>query len=280
MAESVHRDVTASGVRLRVAERGEGPSIVLLHGLFVDHTTWDGVVDGLSGEFHLVAPDLPGFGESEKPSPMRFPYGVDAFAEAIADLHAGLGLGRVAVVGHGLGGAVAITLAARHAELVSHLVLVDSLCFAAALGLERTLIQLPLAGSFAFRQLWGRAAFHALFRNRMLAATSTVPAARIDYYYDVFNTPAARGSAFATLRSTLDPRPVEARTSRVKTPTLVVWGRRDRVYPAAFGQRLARRIRDAGFELLDTAHCPQEERPREVALVIGRFLRAERPTLK
>ncbi|HOU93914.1 MAG TPA: alpha/beta fold hydrolase, partial [Polyangiaceae bacterium] len=129
------------------------------------------------------------------------------------------------------------------------------------------------------RQLWGRTAFHALFRERMLGTGATVPAARIDHYYDAFNSPAARGSAFATLRATLDPRTVEARTTRVKTPTLVLWGRRDRVYPAALGQRLARRIRDAGFELLDAGHCPQEERPREVALVIARFLRAERPTL-
>lgn len=279
MTGTVHRDVTASGVRLRVAERGEGPTVVLLHGLFADHTTWDAVGDELVREFRVVSPDLPGFGESEKPPPVRYPYGVDAFAEAIADLHAGLGLDRVAVVGHGLGGAAAITLAAEHAELVSHLVLVDALCFPAAFGFEQTLAQLPLVGSFVFRQLWGRTAFHALFRERMLATGATVPAARIDHYYDAFNSPAARGSAFATLRSTLDPRAVEARTTRVKTPTLVLWGRRDRVYPAALGQRLARRIRDAGFELLDAGHCPQEERPREVALVIARFLRAERPTL-
>ncbi len=279
MTGPVHRDVTASGVRLRVTERGEGPAVVLLHGLFADHTTWDAVGDELASEFHVVAPDLPGFGESEKPPPMRFPYGVDAFAEAIADLHAGLGLERVAVVGHGLGGAVALTLAAGHAELVSQLVLIDSLCFPAAAGIEQTLAQVPLVGSFVFRQLWGRTAFHAFFRERLLAAGATVPAARIDHYYDVFNTPAARGGAFATLRSTLDPRAVEARTNRVTAPTLVVWGRRDRVYPAALGQRLARRIRDAGFELLDAGHCPQEERPHEVALVIARFLHAERPTL-
>jgi pimeloyl-ACP methyl ester carboxylesterase len=278
MADPMHRDVTASGVRLRVAEVGEGPPVVLLHGLFVDHTTWDGVVADLASEFRLIAPDLPGFGESEKPPPVRFPYGVEAFAEAIADLHAGLGLGRVALVGHGVGGAVALTLAARHAELVSHLVLLDALCFPAALGIERALAQIPVLSSFAFRQLWGRTAFHALFRDRLLAAGTSISTARIDYYYDVFNTPTARGGAFATLRSTLDPRPVEAQTSRVQTPTLVLWGRRDRVYPAAFGQRLARRIRGAGFELLDAGHCPQEERPREVAQAIGRFLRSERPT--
>jgi pimeloyl-ACP methyl ester carboxylesterase len=75
----VHRDVTASGVRLRVAEVGNGPTAVMLHGLFVDHTSWNGVAAALKDRFRVVAPDLPGFGESEKPPPQRFPYGVDTF---------------------------------------------------------------------------------------------------------------------------------------------------------------------------------------------------------
>ena len=82
--------------------------------MFVDHTSWDRVAEQMAGRFRVIAPDLPGFGASEKPPPNRFPYGIDAFAEAIADLYAGLELGRASVVGHGLGGAVALTLSARH----------------------------------------------------------------------------------------------------------------------------------------------------------------------
>src|SRR5689334_25405900 len=129
MAARLHRDVTASGVRLRVAEDGSGPPVVLLHGLFVDHSSWDGVIASLCSDFRLIAPDLPGFGESEKPPASRFPYGVDAFSEAICDLYAALEVGRAAVVGHALGGGVALALAARHPELVSRLVLIDALCY-------------------------------------------------------------------------------------------------------------------------------------------------------
>src|SRR5688572_21146632 len=117
--EAMQRDVTASGVRVRVAERGDGAHVVLLHDLFVDGTSWSEVGGELARDFHVVIPDLPGFGSSEKPSPTRFPYGVDAFVESVADLYAGLSLGRAAVVGHGLGGAVALSLAARHPELVA-----------------------------------------------------------------------------------------------------------------------------------------------------------------
>jgi pimeloyl-ACP methyl ester carboxylesterase len=67
-----------------------------------------------------------------------------------------------------------------------------------------------------------------------------------------------------------------ASTGRIKTPTLVVWGRHDGVYPAAYGQRLAREIPDAGFELMDTGHVPQEEAPEELAAIVGRFLKDRR----
>jgi pimeloyl-ACP methyl ester carboxylesterase len=273
------RDLTASGVRLRVVLDGAGSPVVLLHGMFVDATSWQPVIDELREQFLLVAPDLPGFGESEKPPANRFPYGVEAFVGAVADLYAGLELGRAAVVGHGLGGAVALSLAARHPELVSRLVLVDTLCYPAPLDFRRKLVLLPVLGGFVFRQVWGKSMFRAFFRDVMLAPRANVPNQRLDHYYDAFNTPAARGSALATLRATMDTRPLEAQTARIQAPTLVIWGRRDRMYPAGFGQRLAREIRGAGFELLDTGHAPHEERPSEVAAVIARFLRDERRTL-
>lgn len=272
MPGPTHRDVTASGIRLRVVEHGEGPPIVLVHGLFMDHRTWDGVRSELSDRYRIITPDLPGFGQSEKPSPNRFPYGIDAFAEAIADLYAGLELGRAALVGHGLGGAVVLTLAARHPELVSHLVLVSPLVPPERPSLESRLARLPFVGNLVFRQLVGRSLFRAYFRERMLSSSAGAASERIDAFYDAFNSPAARGSALATLRSCADPRPALAQTSRIQTPTLVIWGHGDALSPARFGQRLAREIRGAGFEQLDAGHAPQEERPREVARLVARFL--------
>ena len=64
--------------------------------------------------------------------------------------------------------------------------------------------------------------FRAFFRDQLLSPAAQVPTARIDHYYDLFNTPAARGSALATLRATVDVRNVEAHTTRIQTPTLVI----------------------------------------------------------
>lgn len=276
-AALVHREIKASGVRLRVVEAGSGPPLVLVHGMFADHTSWDDVIDLLSDDFRIVAVDLPGFGTSEKPSPSRFRYDVDAFAGVLADLYAALGLGRAALVGHGLGGAAAIAVAAHHPELVSRLVVVDALCYEARPDLLRRVALAPLIGGFAFKQLWGRAIFRSYFKSRALGRSSSSPQ-RIDHYYDAFNSPTARGTALATLRNTADTRSVLANVRRVKAPVLVLWGRHDRIYPAGFGQRLARELHGAGFELFDAGHAPHEERPEQFAAVLRRFLLNERPS--
>jgi pimeloyl-ACP methyl ester carboxylesterase len=181
------------------------------------------------------------------------------------------------VVGHALGGAVALTLAARHPELVERLVLIAPLCESANHGLRSRFGLWPLVGGLVFKQLWGKASFRAFFRATMLSSPKAVPPARIDRYFELFSSPLARGAALATLRATVDTRPVVAHTTRLSVPTLVLWGRADRVIAAGVGQKLAREIPGARFELLPAGHAPQEEQPAELAALIARFLRDERP---
>jgi pimeloyl-ACP methyl ester carboxylesterase len=270
--ELLHRDIKASGVRLRVAEVGAGAPVVLLHGQFADHSTWEDVIESLGANYHLVAPDLPGFGASEKPPSSRFAYGVEAFCETIVDLYAALELGPAVVVGHGLGGAIALGLAAKHPELISGLVLVDALCYEAPIDLRRRVALLPLVGGFVLKQLWGRPTFRGYFRDVVVANPDERVAQRIDHYYEVFSSPAARGSALATLRGTVDTRPLVAHTARIAAPTLIVWGRYDRLHPVRLGHRLSREIRGAGLEIFETGHAPHEEQPARFARALGRFL--------
>lgn len=276
MDEPHYRDVLARGVRLRVREEGTGPPVLYLHGIHLDHSTWSEVCAALGPDLHHVMPDLPGFGESEKPPAARFAYDVEAFTDAIVDLYGGLGLGRAVVVGQGLGGTIAITLAARHPELVNKLVLIDAAPNALEPSLPTRVAAVPIVGGLVVKQLLGRAAFRSFFRRSLLGPDSRIDAARIDRYYELFNTPASRGSALATMRATADARAIIALTPRIETPSLVIWGRHDRVCPAAFGQRLSRQIRGAQLELVDAGHCPQEERPEAVIAAMRRFLGTDR----
>jgi pimeloyl-ACP methyl ester carboxylesterase len=274
----VLRDVTARGVRTRVLEAGSdrSPALVLVHGLYTSHRSFEDVIEPLSGRFHVIVPDLPGFGESEKPSPARYGYGVEAHAEAVADLIAAFGVGRASVLGHAMGGAVAMTLAAEHPELVQRLVLEDPLAYPHRMSLRARLPLVPVIGGIVFKQLYGRAIFRALFRDEMYAPGGAPPLERIDWHYDVFNSPAARESAHAVMRATLDTRAVIARLPRIVAPTLVLWGREDRIYPVQGAHRLAREITGARLEIMDAGHVPHEERPRELMTLLAEFLGGKR----
>src|SRR5262249_58693290 len=137
--------------------------------------------------------------------------------------------------------------------LVERLVLVDALTYPFALDFKARLPMMPFLGGFFFKQLYGRAAFRNHFRESVFAHGSSMPLDRVDRYYDLFNTPAARESAHAVLQSMVDTRPIVARITRISPRALVVWGRGDRIFPASFGQRLAREI---GGARLGTLHAP------------------------
>jgi pimeloyl-ACP methyl ester carboxylesterase len=272
------RDVTARGVRTRVLEAGreDAPALVLIHGFLESRRTWDDLIDDLAERFHVIAPDLPGFGESEKPNPARYSYGIESHAEAIADLIAAFGVGRASVVGHAMGGAIAMTLAATHPELVQRLVLEDPLAYPVPPSFRARVALAPIVGGLIFKQLLGRSLFRSYFREELLRPGADVPLERIDWHFDCFNSPSSRESAYAVMRAVLDTRPVVARISRITAETLVIWGRDDVLYPAASANRLARELPHAKLEIMDTGHSPHQEKPRELLALLVEFLEGKR----
>ncbi len=270
--------MTVRGVRVRAVHAGSPtkPALLLIHGFLVTHAEWDEVLDELAQRFYVVAPDLPGFGDSEKPGPARFAYGIEAFAEAVADLVAAFDLSRANVIGHSMGGAVALTLAAQHPEIVQRLVLVDPLVYPFPMSLKARMPLYPIIGPFIFKQLYGRSMFRSYFRDEVFPSGVGLNLERIDEYYDRFNAPAARESAYATMRAMLDTRPVVARLGRVRAPTLIVWGREDRLFPVSFAGKLAKEIPGALLEVMDTGHSPAEERPSQFMAAVTEFLEGRR----
>lgn len=242
---------------------------MLLHDALASHETFLGSLQYLASSFRVIAPDLPGFGGSEKPDPAAYAYGYDAFAESIVDLVAALGLGRVHVCGHAMGGGVALAVTARHSAVVHKLVLVDALVFPAAEHLLDRAGRVPFVGGLLWRQIVGS----ALFRGYLEPSVT----AHLDAFYAAFNAPAGRQAAHATIVAKSDTRSLVARLPRVSAEALVVWGRDDRLAPVEHGRRLARELK-ARFEVLECGRCPPDEDPAGFASVVTAFLSAPTPS--
>ena len=113
--------VTVHGHRRAFVKTGSGPALLLLHGLGCDHTTWEPVIDSLARRYTVIAPDLLGHGQSDKP---RADYTLGGYANGMRDLLTVLGIDKVTVVGHSFGGGVAMQFAYQFPERTERLILV------------------------------------------------------------------------------------------------------------------------------------------------------------
>ncbi len=274
MKNTIYHDVSVRKVRIRVLEAGEKhfPALLLVHGFIVNHLEFEDLIEELSKKYHVIAPDLPGFGESEKPTPSKFDYTIDSFSEILADIIAAFSLGRVYVFGHSMGGGTAITLAADHQELVSKLILEDPLCYPFPQKWKVKLIHYPMIGPFIFKQLYGRTIFRAYFRDDVFSKEAKIPHERVDQFYDFFNTPAGRESAYATMLSMSDSRSIVARLPRIVVPTLILWGKNDSIFDVSNAYKLTKEIEGSRLEILNSGHSPHEEDPEIVLKLVLDFL--------
>lgn len=275
----VPKDVTARGARIRFVEAGEGRGrtpVLLIHDFCATRDMWTSAMGKLSERFHVLAPDLPGFGASEKPDPQRYAYGWEGFAGSLVDLVAAIGLGRIHVCGHGMGGGIALALAAQHPSLVNRLVLASALVFPPQEHPLERAGRLPLVGALIWRQALGRSLFRSYVQSTVYSGAARASAGRADDFYDVFNTPGARQAAHATLVAKADTRPLVAHLPRVTADTLVIWGRDDQLAPVEHGRRLARELHGR-FEVLECGRCPPDEQPDVFASTVAGFLDAASP---
>jgi pimeloyl-ACP methyl ester carboxylesterase len=270
--QPITRDVAARGARIRFVEAGDGPPLVLVHDYLASRVAWDDVLWRLAEHFHVIAPDLPGFGESEKPPPSRYRYDFDAFSESLVDLASAMGLVRLSLCGHAMGGAVALTLAATYAHFVDKLILVNPLVYPPRLDAVARIASVPILGPLVFKQLFGRTLFRSRFLASGRAAANGASARRVDHLFELFDAPAAREAAFATMHAMLDTRSLMASVPRVTTPTLIVWGRANRSSPVEQGRRLARELGGSRFEVLDCGPSPAEECPAPFTSAVTSFL--------
>ncbi len=255
------------GVHVRFAETGQGPPLLLVHGILVDHREWSQLVPLLATRFRCIAPDLPGFGASDKPAPDTFPYTREAFASALLGVLDHIGIERAHVCGHSMGGAIALTFAADFPERLERLTVLDAACYPMPLPLKGRLPLMPFIGPLVFKKLYRRPVFRDYFRKEVYNGRPPRHPELIDAWYDVFDTPEGREAGYASLRRAVaDTSSLEPKIPRIEAPSLVVWGAEDRLVPVGLGHRLVKELREARLELIEGAgHAPNEEAPERIS---------------
>ena len=270
------RETELHGHKVGYRVAGSGPAVVLIHGMLNTSRHWRGVVDRLADRYTLIAPDLIGHGNSAGP---MGDYSLGAHAAGIRDLLSGLGVDRATIVGHSLGGGVAMQFFYQFPERVERLALVSSgglgrdvswpLRLAAAPGVEALVAGLSSRPVLAALRL-GRRNVYAAAAHRALSS---------------LDTPAARRGFLWTLRSVIDlgGQKVNANDRLyllADMPTLIVWGGRDHTIPVEHGREAARLAPGSRFELLERArHFPHLEDPEGLASALGRWLAETEPAL-
>ena len=276
----MERDLDVNGVRLHCMVEGEGPLVLLLHGFPETSRAWRKQMPALTKRFRVVAPDLRGFGASDKPKGIAA-YRTSVVAEDIVALIHAFGAERAHIVGHDWGGAVAWTLATLHPEAVDRLVALNCphpAVMQRALRSNWTQIrkswyifafQLPWLPEWSFRRDGARAIKDSLRRTAM--RPDTFSDADLDEYARAFSAPGAATAAINYYRAAA--RSPVAR-GKIKAPTLVIWGEND----FALGIELTRGMDDLFESQLriefvpDAGHWVMEERPEVVNRLLLEFL--------
>lgn len=259
----------------RGGKAGAAP-LVLIHGWMMTHWYFRPIIDALGIEHELLAIDLPGFGESDRPRPSAFAYDAAAFADVVDAVMDAVGLARADVIGHSMGGGVAITLAARHPERVQRLVAVAAALYPITeiMPLAK-LALLPLIGRHLARIGLTRREFARACRAQSVRDGRCLDDEWIDYFWARLQRAGGADAAHRCLTIMTAAAQNNADPGRVRAPTLLVWGDEDRLIPLAHGKRLQRAIAGARLEIVPASgHMPFIERPDEFLRVVRPFLAA------
>jgi len=285
MSEIRHERIRGDGIFLHVARAGSGPPVILLPGFPENWRTWKHQIPALTAAgFAVLAPDLRGYNESDRPS-QREAYHLKHLVADVAALVRATGRERAHVVGHDWGGILAWTFAGAHPELLDRLVILNAphldIYRRLARGPSRQLLRSWYVLLFRIPRLseWALSArnFHLirdLFRRQPFKPAFSD--GETEAYIQALAKPGALTAALNWYRENAAPDAVHlARSARVDAPTLVIWGERD----TSLGiellddlKRVAPRVRV--HRITDASHWVQNEAPDEVNRVLIEFLSA------
>ncbi|HET6293058.1 MAG TPA: alpha/beta hydrolase [Kribbella sp.] len=272
-----HQRVAVTGTTLHTVIAGDGDPVVLLHGWPVTWYHWRDLIPILARKHTVIAPDLRGLGDSDRPLGA---YGKETLAADIAELTDQLGIGRFALVGHDFGGSVACALAAAHRDKVSHLVIEEELLAGCPVPFDLVSPQYPRWHN-AFHAvpdvpellITGKERDHLNLFWSLTTAGTAFSRSVIEEYERTYLTPGALRVGLAYYRSGAEDAELNRRTAHrpLEIPVLAIGGSEAMATAVeASVRQIASEV--SGVVVDDCGHYPAEEHPRQVAELIAAFL--------
>ena len=263
-------------VRLFYEEEGSGAPVLLIHGFGTSTYTWRHVAPELARNHRVIAVDLKGFGQSDKPMDER--YSVFDQAELLAQLIEDRDLGNLTVVGHSFGGGVALLLALKTDERlkgrISRLVLLNTIAYPQNMPVFFRMMNMPFFSQVGVRMVPAavqtRVALRIAFHD-----DSKIDDSEVDVYAAPLKTPAGKHAIIQSARQIVpeDLDEIAERYKSIALPTLIVWCDHDRIVPLAVGLKLKSALPNATLEVVQgCGHMPQEEQPTRTLELIQDFL--------
>jgi pimeloyl-ACP methyl ester carboxylesterase len=281
----IRRVISVDGQRLSYLKAGpaDGPVVVLLHGLISDSTTWQPAISALAGRgLRVIAPDLIGHGESDRP---MVGYTLDDFAASLSEFLSALDLGAVTLAGHSLGGAIAMKFADSYPAQTARLVLVSSGGMGKQVHVLLRAATLPGAGRVLAATVNSRTArLYAqprLHRALRLPPEAVVNLARMGR---ALVSGEGRATFVTAARAAITPtgqvgNMVALDYVRPDLPTLIVWAKGDPIIPVAHAIAAHEHLPASRLVLFDiTSHEPHRREPQAFADAIASFVEETAPS--
>lgn len=251
---------------------GNGPTVVLLHGIPGQGRSWERVQAGLNGAFDVVVPDLIGFGDSERPPrPTIENVGPAAQAASVAELLDELAVRHATVVGHDFGAPVGVLLAATRPDLVGAVALLAGNTFPdTPIPFPLSLTTAPVIGGFFSRLLFSAPSLGLMLRQGVGPGSAPPDA---DIYLGDGGQRRTIATIFSGALTRLDElySPVATALGAIEAPVLVGWGDHDPFFPLEQGERTAAAANASLHVFHQAGHFLPHERPAEVAREIAAF---------
>jgi len=256
-------------------EKGQGEPLILIHGFGSNHFTWSRVLAPLSQRYRVIAPDLLGFGFSDKPD---IEYNIDLFTRQIVFLMRELEIDSAYVGGNSMGGRITLHLAYLAPQRTQKILLLDAAAYDLREDEDHSrpfLLQLatvPCLGE-------GLSAFQSRGRMRGMMETAYADPDKVtedvvDAYYRPVTMEGGSRAALSLLRGGFGIPPVAQEVPSIETPALVLWGAEDTWIPLSNGERMHRELPNSELVVFEgVGHVPQEEAPEQTAEAMLEFLK-------